>query len=218
MERNLEMVVALLGTLKAGGAYVPLDPGYPPDAWPTWSRTRSACGDDPGAAEGKVAQVRRPPSWPLTPSGKRSGPNRHAIQTRGRRGCAANSLAYVIYTSGSTGNPKGVMVEHRNVPACLLPRRAGSASTGGRLDTLSLVRVRLLGLGAVGRASLRRPGGGRAASDGPLARGVLSAAVPGTRDGAEPDPDAFRNSREPQEQARTSQGCAADRDLRWRGA
>ncbi len=28
--------------------------------------------------------------------------------------CPAN-LAYVIYTSGSTGNPKGVMVDHRNV-------------------------------------------------------------------------------------------------------
>ncbi len=29
VERNLEMVVGLLGILKAGGAYVPLDPGYP---------------------------------------------------------------------------------------------------------------------------------------------------------------------------------------------
>ena len=28
---------------------------------------------------------------------------------------SATNLAYVIYTSGSTGNPKGVMVEHRNV-------------------------------------------------------------------------------------------------------
>ncbi|WP_285646138.1 AMP-binding protein, partial [Burkholderia plantarii] len=27
----------------------------------------------------------------------------------------SNSLAYVIYTSGSTGQPKGVMIEHRNV-------------------------------------------------------------------------------------------------------
>src|SRR5262249_205207 len=29
VERNLEMVVGLLGILKAGGAYVPLDPAYP---------------------------------------------------------------------------------------------------------------------------------------------------------------------------------------------
>src|SRR5215469_10885325 len=29
LERNLEMVVALLAILKAGGAYVPLDPHYP---------------------------------------------------------------------------------------------------------------------------------------------------------------------------------------------
>ena len=26
-----------------------------------------------------------------------------------------DSLAYCIYTSGSTGNPKGVMIEHRNM-------------------------------------------------------------------------------------------------------
>ncbi|WP_309251609.1 AMP-binding protein, partial [Lonsdalea populi] len=28
-------------------------------------------------------------------------------------------LAYIIYTSGSTGQPKGVMVEHRNVTRLL---------------------------------------------------------------------------------------------------
>ncbi|MBF0215187.1 MAG: AMP-binding protein, partial [Magnetococcales bacterium] len=31
LERNQELVVALLATLKAGGAYVPLDPAYPRD-------------------------------------------------------------------------------------------------------------------------------------------------------------------------------------------
>src|SRR5690606_32572727 len=30
-------------------------------------------------------------------------------------GLTSRHLAYVIYTSGSTGEPKGVMVEHRNV-------------------------------------------------------------------------------------------------------
>ncbi|MBD2786709.1 AMP-binding protein, partial [Xenorhabdus sp. 3] len=30
-------------------------------------------------------------------------------------GLQPHHLAYVIYTSGSTGQPKGVMLEHRNV-------------------------------------------------------------------------------------------------------
>ena len=44
-----------------------------------------------------------------------------AQQLGGQSGCASHlglssdHLAYVIYTSGSTGQPKGVMVEHRNV-------------------------------------------------------------------------------------------------------
>src|SRR5262249_51209581 len=31
VDRNVEMVVGLLGIMKAGGAYVPLDPNYPSD-------------------------------------------------------------------------------------------------------------------------------------------------------------------------------------------
>ncbi|MHC5831930.1 MAG: AMP-binding protein, partial [Nostoc sp.] len=34
--------------------------------------------------------------------------------------CTTNNLAYIIYTSGSTGQPKGVLVNHRNVVRLLL--------------------------------------------------------------------------------------------------
>ncbi|MBD2822994.1 AMP-binding protein, partial [Xenorhabdus sp. 42] len=33
----------------------------------------------------------------------------------GQLGLQPHHLAYIIYTSGSTGQPKGVMLEHRNV-------------------------------------------------------------------------------------------------------
>src|SRR5207253_2023838 len=49
-----------------------------------------------------------------------SGIVRHAAELQARnvqlrREVKPHHLAYVIYTSGSTGEPKGVMVEHRNV-------------------------------------------------------------------------------------------------------
>ena len=44
------------------------------------------------------------PSWRAYPA---DNPQRPMLSAR--------HLAYVIYTSGSTGQPKGVMVEHRNV-------------------------------------------------------------------------------------------------------
>ncbi|AUP76303.1 hypothetical protein CWS02_04330 [Enterobacter sp. EA-1] len=39
-------------------------------------------------------------------------------------GLSSHHLAYVIYTSGSTGQPKGVMVEHRNVSRLLTTTQA----------------------------------------------------------------------------------------------
>ncbi|WP_323851969.1 non-ribosomal peptide synthetase [Xenorhabdus szentirmaii] len=127
-ERSLDTIVGLLGTLKAGGAYVPLDPAYPTerlahmleDAEPKVLLTESAQLDRlanilsagmpvvildeqsallsaPGSAKQPLA------TWPdHNPEAQKSG-------------LTSRHLAYVIYTSGSTGQPKGVMVEHRNV-------------------------------------------------------------------------------------------------------
>ena len=67
-------------------------------------------------------------------------------------------LAYVIYTSGSTGQPKGVQVEHRQRRAALhRDRRVVRLRRVRHLAALPLVRVRLLRVGALGRAAARRP-------------------------------------------------------------
>ncbi len=67
---------------------------------------------------------------------------------------------------------------HRT-PVPLRPRRC--------LDALPFLRLRLLGLGDLGRAGLRRPAGGGARAVRALAARLLRAAVPRGRDGSEPD-------------------------------
>lgn len=106
MTRSLELVAGMLGILKSGAAYLPLDPAYPldrhrvvlEDARPllvlAGRDTRSRLPED-----AKVVCVEDLSDVPETPAEPASGQH----------------LAYVIYTSGSTGEPKGVLLEHRNV-------------------------------------------------------------------------------------------------------
>jgi amino acid adenylation domain-containing protein/thioester reductase-like protein len=114
VERSLELVYAVLGILKAGGAYVPLDPDYPaerlaymlenaaPKVVLTQARLRSRLpgGTPVLALDEQADEISRRPA---------TNPDARAC------GLRSSDLAYVIYTSGSTGQPKGVMIEHRNV-------------------------------------------------------------------------------------------------------
>jgi len=112
LPRGIASVVAMLGVLQAGGAYVPVDPDYPTsriafiaeDSGASVSieeaRAETIAGGLPRMtlrADGAVVEV--PPERAPSP-GDVSDPSR---------------LAYVIYTSGTTGQPKGVLVEHRQV-------------------------------------------------------------------------------------------------------
>ena len=82
-----------------------------------------------------------------------------------------DNLAYVIYTSGSTGKPKGVLITHANVSRLFDATETWfQFGARRRLDAVPLVRLRLLGLGDLGRAALRRPAGRRAVLGQPRTR------------------------------------------------
>ena len=108
LERTPDLIVAILGILKAGGAYVPLDLAYPQARLDYILRdtnlrlivTQRHLGERLPAFDGETVY--------LDSGIEVSDPPPRA---------APENLAYLIYTSGSTGNPKGVMIEHRNLTA-----------------------------------------------------------------------------------------------------
>lgn len=117
VERSLQLIVSLLGTLKAGGAYLPLDPAYPierlgymlKDANPTVVLIQEQVKNrlpDTGANVIAIDAY-----WAAISTQPTTNPSPGDLNS--------HHLAYVIYTSGSTGEPKGVMIEHRNVTRLL---------------------------------------------------------------------------------------------------
>ena len=106
VERGPQMIIGLLGILKAGAGYVPIDPAYPQeriaytlaDSQPVVVLVQANTAQRAGA----LARIDLDHLGPLP------------ISNPGLHLSPAN-LAYVIYTSGSTGQPKGVMIEHRQV-------------------------------------------------------------------------------------------------------
>jgi non-ribosomal peptide synthetase component F len=100
LDRSEWMVIGILAIIKSGGAYVPIDPEYP-------EQRKSFIKEDANFKvtinEQELDTFRQENKHKEYPS---TNPN---IQLN------PNNLMYVIYTSGTTGNPKGVLIEHRNV-------------------------------------------------------------------------------------------------------
>ncbi|MBP2646106.1 MAG: amino acid adenylation domain protein, partial [Firmicutes bacterium] len=108
-KRSLEMIVGIMGILKAGGAYLPIDPEY--------GQERIAYMLENSQAEILLTQsdsIQKAPTnidvIDFADSSIRceKGSNLDPLDQPA-------DLAYVIYTSGTTGQPKGVMIENRNV-------------------------------------------------------------------------------------------------------
>jgi amino acid adenylation domain-containing protein/thioester reductase-like protein len=118
-ERSLDTIIGIIGILKAGGAYLPIDPETP------WDRNIKIIND----SDPVLLLTSKNVLSKYSITGDRINQFSQRILFLDELAAQANDngfenigsinsptdLAYVIYTSGSTGNPKGVMVEHRNV-------------------------------------------------------------------------------------------------------
>lgn len=97
--RSEMLIVCIMGVLKSGAAYVPIDPEYPQQRI-EYIKNDSKCKVTLDTnlfndffSNKEIFSIKKPKNVYLNP----------------------DSLSYIIYTSGTTGNPKGVMIEHKNV-------------------------------------------------------------------------------------------------------
>src|SRR5205807_5221854 len=117
IDRSIDMAIGIVSILKAGAAYLPLDPDYPSDrlAFMLKDARPSAVLTKPQLAH----LVSDSAAATIVLDYDRSEIDRQSTAELSDSP-HPNDLAYVIYTSGSTGQPKGVMIEHRNLANYLL--------------------------------------------------------------------------------------------------
>ena len=119
MDNSIDALISILAILKAGCAYVPIDSSYPEkrvmlmlsDSCANYLVSTQTLINSMGSKfpdNIKIIDIVKLRSHLLSFSNVNPG-----------KLVAPDQLMYVIYTSGSTGNPKGVMIEHRNVNSLL---------------------------------------------------------------------------------------------------
>ena len=132
LDRDIELIVAVLGILKAGGGYLPIDVSYPDDrvAFMLEDTAAAVVVSDAANASRLTAHADKI-FWIDRPELFESFPTENPVVAS-----SPDDLAYVIYTSGSTGRPKGVLIPHRNVVRLFLATEPWFGFSGGDVWTL----------------------------------------------------------------------------------
>ena len=135
LDRNIDMIIGILGVLKAGGAYVPIDPNYPQD------RIEYILKDTQTAMVLSQSHLKQRLSTIITDNEVNQDTGLSDIHMQVDLICLdeqpytkedksnltlanqSTDLAYVIYTSGTTGKPKGTLTTHKPLVNRLLWQR-----------------------------------------------------------------------------------------------
>ena len=110
MDRSIDTIIAILGTLKAGGAYLPIDTDFPPGRIEFMLQDSSSMH----IVDSHYSKLFKNQSREIV-FGEFASEQSLFQKDSPPIDILPNDAAYVIYTSGSTGNPKGVILEHRNL-------------------------------------------------------------------------------------------------------
>ncbi len=128
--RSVDAVVAMLAVLRAGAAWLPLDPSYPDARLRYLARDARASTLLTVPSHRDRCVTHAPDGVSVYTLDALDAPSPDDVDLDL---ATPDDAAYVIHTSGSTGEPKGVVVEHRNLQHLAAALAVFDARVGDRV-------------------------------------------------------------------------------------